>query len=244
MTSRFRAFFIHLVASGGMAILTMLIVFGVWYPSPLARAVGVAAITVVLLGVDVVIGPLLTFIVYQPNKPSLRFDLSVIVALQLLAFGYGVWILAEGRPVWMVFSVDQFELVQSYQVDQRKIADAKAEYRSQSWSGPLWVAAQRANSAEDRKTILMESLFVGVDIAQRPERYVPLTEQSSEIRKHARPLEDLAGYNSSEQLERELKQWPKANAFLPMMARVRPVTVLIDKESAQVVAVVDLNPWQ
>lgn len=222
----------------------MLIVFGVWYPSPLSSALGVTAITLVLLGVDVVIGPLLTFIVYKPSKPSLRFDLSIIVALQLVAFGYGVWILAEGRPVWMVFSVDQFELVQSYQVDQRKIADAKAEYRSQSWSGPLWVAAQRANSVEDRKMILMESLFVGVDIAQRPERYVPLIEQSSEIRKHARPLEDLARYNSAEQLERELKLWPKANAFLPMMARVRPMTVLIDKESAKVIAVVELNPWQ
>lgn len=222
----------------------MLIVFGVWYPSPLASAVGVAAIAVVLLGVDVVMGPLLTFIVYKPNKPSLKFDLSVIVALQLVAFGYGVWILAEGRPVWVVFSVNQFELVQSYQVDQRRIADTKAEYRSQSWLGPQWVAAQRASSAEDRKTILMESLFVGIDIAQRPEQYVPLTEHSSEILKYARPLEDLAGYNSAEQLERELKPWPKANAFLPMMARVRPMTVLIDKESAEVIAVVDLNPWQ
>lgn len=222
----------------------LLMVFGVWYPSPLASAVGVAAITVVLLGVDVVIGPLLTFIVYKPNKPSLKFDLSVIVALQLSAFGYGVWTLAEGRPVWIVFSVDQFELVQSYQVDQRKIEKAKPEYRSLSWFGPLWVAARRANTKEERQVILMESLLAGVDIAQRPEQYVQLVEQADEMRKHAKPLDDLRQYNAPPEVDAVLHRWPQANVYLPMMARIKPMTVLIDKESAKVIAVVDLNPWQ
>lgn len=243
MAPKFRAFLIHLTASGGMALLTMCVVFCLWYPSPLAGAVGVAAITFVLLGVDVVIGPVLTLIVYKPNKPSLRFDLAVIVGLQLAAFGYGVWTLSEGRPVWLVFSVDQFELVQSYQVDLRKISQAKPAFRSLSWIGPQWAAAKRASTPEEKKAILLESLVAGVDIAQRPEQYVPLEDQAADIRRNSRPLEDLSQYNSAQTLRHELKKWPEADAFLPMMARVKPVTVLIHKESAKIIAVVDLNPW-
>lgn len=243
MAPKVRAFLVHLMASGGVALLTLAVVFGFWYPPPLASAVGVATIAVVLLGVDVVIGPLLTFIVYKPNKPSLKFDLLVIVALQLAAFSYGVWTIAEGRPVWIVFSIDQFELVQSYQVDQRKITKAKLEYQTQSWLGPQWVAAKRASTEEERGTILMESLFAGVDIAQRPEQYVSLNEQLDEIRKHAKPLIELNQYNSVEQVQHVLNPWPQADAFLPMMARVKPMTVLVHKESAKVIAIVDLNPW-
>lgn len=244
MAPRVRAFFIHLIASGGMAICALMTVFLIWYPNPLAHAVGVAAITVVLLGVDIVIGPVLTLVVYKPNKPSLKFDLSVIVALQLAAFSYGLWILAEGRPVWAVFSVDQFELVQSYQVDHRKIGQARPEYQSLSWFGPQWVAARRAATPEEKGAILMESLLAGVDIAQRPEQYVPLTEQAEEMRKHAKPLDELKQFNAVERVQSELKPWPEANAYLPMMARIKPMTVLINTESAKVVAVVDLNPWQ
>lgn len=244
MKTKIHAFGIHLMASVGMAIVMTLVVFGVWYPIPLASAVGVAAITFILLGVDVVIGPLLTFVVYKPNKPSLKFDLAVIVVLQLGAFGYGVWTLAQGRPVWLVFSVDQFELVQSYEVDQRKISEAKPEYRAPSWAGPRWVAARRATSPEEKERILLESVFAGVDIAQRPEQYVPLSEQAAEIRQRARSLNELAQFNEKARVNQELKAWPEADAFLPMMARTKPMTVLVNREAAKVIAVVDLNPWQ
>ena len=42
-----------------------------------------------MIGVDVVIGPLLTLIVFDPKKKHLKFDLVVIAALQLAALAYG-----------------------------------------------------------------------------------------------------------------------------------------------------------
>lgn len=244
MSPRLRAFLIHLTASAVVALLSMLMVFGVWYPAPLDEAVGVTHIFLVLLGVDVVMGPVLTLVVFRLGKPSLKFDLIVIVLLQISAFAYGVWTVADGRPVWLVFSVDQFELVQAYHVDRRKQHESIAEFRSQSWLGPSWAAARRASSQDERNVILMESLLAGVDIAQRPERYVPLSEQKNEIQQHAKPVSELKQYNNPSQVESVLHRWPEANAYLPIMAKVRPMTVLIDKTSAKVVAVVDLNPWQ
>jgi hypothetical protein len=40
-------------------------------------------------GRDLALGPLLTLIVFEPGKPSLKFDLSCIVLLQLGALLYG-----------------------------------------------------------------------------------------------------------------------------------------------------------
>lgn len=244
MKYRLRAGLIHLAISAGVALLTVSVVFLLWYPQPLHAAVGVTAIFFIVLGVDVLIGPLLTTVVYRPGKKSLRFDLSVIALLQLSAFAYGLWTVAEGRPAWLVFSADRFDLVQAYEIDQRKIAQADDSYRSAPWFGPRWVSAKRPESADERQTILFEAMFAGVDIPQRPELYRPLGDAAKAMQEHARPLDELLKSNSPADVKAVRQRWPAADAFLPMMARVHPVTVLIDKESAQVVAIVALNPWE
>jgi hypothetical protein len=43
----------------------------------------------------------------------------------------------------------------------------------------------------------MESLAVGVDIAQRPERFVALSEQQEDIRQHSMPIEALSRFTRS-----------------------------------------------
>jgi hypothetical protein len=235
---------IHLSVSTLVALLAVVVVFWVWYPAPLHSAVGVTEIFFIVLGVDVVIGPLLTTVVYKQGKKSLRFDLATIALLQLTAFAYGIWTVAEGRPAWLVFSADRFDLVQAYQVDLRKQDEAKPEYRSVPWFGPHWVSARGPSGADKRQTILFEAMFAGVDVPQRPELYQPLEAEGDAIRKRALSLDDLKRYNAVSDVDVVLARWPQANAYLPMMARIKPMTVLIDKESAKVVAVVDLNPWQ
>lgn len=244
MSPRIRAFLIHLSASVSLALASMAVIFLAWYPSPLAKAVGVTDIFLIVLGVDVVIGPLLTFVVYKVGKRSLRFDLATIVCIQLAAFAYGFGTVAEGRPAWLVFSADRFDLVQAYQIDVRKQDLATPEYRTPPWTGAKWAYALRPDDPEQRQTILFEALIAGVDLAQRPDLYKPLADAADELRKRAQPLADLKQYNPPAEVERILAQWPEADAFLPMMARVHPVTVLINRESAQVIAIVDLNPWE
>jgi len=244
MVSRLRAGLIHLSVSALVALIAICIVFLLWYPYPLQRAVGVTEIFFIVLGVDVVIGPLLTTVVYKQGKKSLRFDLVTIATLQLVAFAYGMWTVAEGRPAWLVFSADRFDLVQAYEIDHRKLAEAKPEYRTVSWSGPRWISAHRPDSAEQRQTILFEAMIAGVDIPQRPELYQPLEVEAAAMRQRAQPLDELVRYNTQTEVDAVLARWPEANAYLPMMARVRPMTVLIEKSSARVIAVVDLNPWQ
>lgn len=242
--TRLRAGLIHLSISAVVAAMAVGVVFLLWYPSPLHVAVGVTGIFFIVLGVDVVLGPLLTTVVYRQGKKSLRFDLAVIALLQLTAFAYGLWTVAEGRPAWLVYNADRFDLVQAYQIDQRKIGAAAAEYRSAPWTGPRWVYARRPENPDEQQAMIMEALMAGVDMAQHPELYRPLDNAAESMREHASPLDELSRYNPQAAVDEVRQRWPEADAFLPMMARVHPVTVLINKGSAKVIAIVDLNPWQ
>lgn len=71
----------------GFALLLM------WYPAWLFWSDGGIQVLWLLVGVDLILGPALTFVVYNPTK-SVRervLDLSLIVLLQLGAFGYGMY---------------------------------------------------------------------------------------------------------------------------------------------------------
>lgn len=242
MRLRIRAFLIHLAASSGLALLALVLVFGVWYPAPLHSAIDVTGIFFILIAVNVVIGPVLTFVVYKAGKKTLRFDLATIVLLQLTAFCYGLWTVSEGRPAWLVFNVDRFDLVQAYEIDQRKLSEAMPIFRSPSYLGPGWVAVRQARP-EERTDVLFESLIAGVDSSKRPNFYRELSFAADGVRQHAKPLQELVKFNAPSMVAKTLALWPRADAYLPMSAKARAVTVLIHKESAEVVAVVDLNPW-
>lgn len=240
---RFRAFLIHLAGSCLLAVAAFCFVFLLWYPAPLGVAVGVSSIVLLLVGVDVIMGPLLTFVVFNPAKKSLRFDLACIVVLQLGAFIYGMATLAEGRPAWLVFNADRFDLVQAYQIDDRTPGRVPEAFRSPPWFGPRWVAALPPESVDERNRLTFESVFAGVDLPQRADLYRPLGTAGDAMRQRALSLEKLKEFNDVQMVTQVLQRWPEADAFLPMMARIRPVTVLLSKEQAKVVAVVDLRPW-
>lgn len=243
MWLRLKAFFIHLTGSCFLAMLALCLVFLVWYPAPLDTAVGVSSIVLLLVGVDVIMGPLLTFAIFNPAKKSLRFDLTCIVVLQLGAFIYGMFTLAAGRPAWLVFNVDRFDLVQAYQIDDRTPERVPEAFRFPPWFGPRWVAALPPEATDERNRLTFESVFAGIDLPQRVDLYQPLELASETLRRRALPLDKLKEFNDSQEVVRVLQRWPDADAFLPMMARIHPVTVLIQKESARVIAVVDLKPW-
>src|SRR5512132_772047 len=102
--NRFKAALIHLGISACIAGATLLFMLTVWYPGPFFKAVGGDGLILILLGVDVAIGPLITLVVFDTRKKSLKMDLAVVALLQLAAFSYGVWTIFEARPVYIAFT--------------------------------------------------------------------------------------------------------------------------------------------
>ncbi len=239
---RIKAFLIHLAGSISIGLVTLVLVFGFWYPAPLHSALSVTCIFLLLLFVDVILGPFLTLLVFKVGKKTLLFDLSVILFFQFIALSYGVWAVFSARPAWIVFNVDRFDVVQVVDLDTRKLDEAELHYKRNSWFGPQWVGAMRPQDAEQRKTIMFESVLYGSDIAHRPNLYRPLDQFVGEIKKVGKPLKKLRDFNSDETVNLVLSRWPEAVAWLPLKARAKPMVVLI-AEDASVLGIVDLNPW-
>ena len=242
MSKRLKFFLGHLSISFLVALLVIGLMFFVWYPSPLATAVGVTHIFLMLLAIDVVIGPILGVLVYKEGKKSLKFDLTVIILLQLSALCYGIYSIEQGRPAWLVFYADRFELVRKNEIIQDNIAKALPQYQQSSWFKPQYVTVEFSEDVNQRNDDMFTEVFGGISLAQRPERYVELNKAKKQMQQRAQKLELLQQYNNKADVEKILAKYPQATAFLPMKANAVDMTVLIDQK-ANVVKIVDLRPW-
>lgn len=96
-----RAFLLHLAISLVVFSALLAIILLVWFPSGLIYAGGITGLKLII-GVDIVLGPLLTWVVFKPGKPGLTFDLSVIASLQIICLVLGTWVVYKERPMALV----------------------------------------------------------------------------------------------------------------------------------------------
>ena len=81
-------------------------------------------------------------------------------------------------------------------------------------------------------------------ITQRPNIYQPLNSQTDAIAQRVLELSKLPEFNAAENVSALLAQHPRADAWLPLRANNQDMVVLIHKARAEVVAIVNLRPWQ
>lgn len=235
---------VHLFISFIFLCIALYLVFMVWYPSPLHIAVGVGSVYLILLLVDLTLGPLLTFIVYKSDRKKLIFDVTIIVVIQLSAYIFGLYTMAQGRPVWKVFVIDDIELVSP--VDIKKTADymMKEEFESSIFSKPQWVAAVYSDEPNKKQQQMEDEMFAGINISQRPEAYKQLISKKQAILTKLRPLDDLRKFNLNQaKLTNQLAKYPEARGWLPVKAPDQDMVALFDHE-AQPLGIVDLAPWK
>jgi len=127
MRFRFKAFGLHLLGSTVALTLILGTLYLGWYRWPGWYLADVSHVVVVMAGVDIVVGPLLTLIIARATKPrrELVRDVSMIVAVQLFALIYGTVSLWNGRPLYYAFSVNVLQMVQAYDVDAQELALAR-----------------------------------------------------------------------------------------------------------------------
>lgn len=241
-TQKFKYVSAHLAASIFVATCAACIVFMFWYPYPLNTAVGVTYIFLMMLGIDMVLGPFLSWLVYKEGKKSLKFDLTVIILIQLLALGFGLYKIADGRPVWIVFNVDRFELVKNNEVVIQDIEKVPEQFHDNSYFRPKYAATQFASDAKTRTADMMTELMNGISIAQRPERYISLEKAKSQTLERGQSLDLLNKYNTKIQVQQILSQYPDAKTYLPLSATKQDMTVLLNQQG-EVIKIVDLRPW-
>ncbi len=244
MANRSKFFLSHLAISLLIALLVIGLVFFVWYPSPLATAVGVTQVFLMMLAIDVIVGPFLGLLVYKQGKKSLKFDLSVIIGIQIAALCYGLFSIEQGRPVWIAYNVDSFELVRKNEIINDHIDQSLPQYQNVPWFKPQYVAVQFATDIKMRNDDLFTEVLGGISLAQKPERYVDFVQARSQLQQRVRSLRVLNQYNDVQQVDRIVSKYPQATGFVPLKANAVDMTVLINKDKGEVVKIVDLRPWK
>lgn len=89
----------------------VLVATRLWYPDFLFEADGGWQGLRIVVLVDLVLGPLLTFVVFRRGKRGLALDLGLVAGLQLLAFVSGAWLMWSERPIAVALSDGRFYTV-------------------------------------------------------------------------------------------------------------------------------------
>lgn len=175
----FRASSIHLIGSMVVAALAAALVFVCWYPYPYRELAGGRELFLIVVAVDVICGPLLTAVLFNPLKPRAELwrDLGMVVLIQFAALGYGLYSVWQARPLFLVMEKDRFKVVAApdLQGDSalQQLNALPQALRAGLWSGPVVVAIREPVDAKERNTVLFESIQGGRDYALRPEFYLP-----------------------------------------------------------------------
>ncbi len=238
--SRLRAAAIHLALSALVAALAALLVFGLWYPTPFREISGGRELFFLVVAVDVVLGPLITFAVFDRRKPGreLRRDLAIVVLLQLGALGYGLHTVFQARPVVVALEGDRLRVVTAVALQEADLSKAPPEWQHLTWHGVHVLTTRRARGKEQLEAIDMA--LQGIDVGMRPEFWLPASSTAAEMRAGARPLAALAARYPARAAE--LQEYVAATGrsaeqlkYLPLLARRTDWVALVDAQSGRIV---------
>jgi hypothetical protein len=225
---------VHLLVSCAVAAVAAGLVFGLWFPGIYRSVAGGRDLFLLVSAVDVVLGPLLTFAVFNMKKgwPHLRRDLAVIGAIQLAGLIYGLHSVYQARPVAMVFETDRFRVISAVQVYVRELPEARPEYRQLPVFGPWLLGTRAPNAGKERNDAMFMGLD-GVDRAQRPLFWQPYAESVTEALGKARPLAKLLAQYPAlagdvKDKLRALKVDEAGAKFLPLIGRGGDWVVILD----------------
>jgi len=247
-----RAAGIHLLASIAVAALAAALVFGVWYPAPFDELAGGRSIFMTLIMVDVIIGPLLTLIVFDivKDKAVMRRDLAVIVALQLGALGYGLHTAFEARPVYLAFEGDRFRLITASNITRDELEKAPPELQKLSSHGPKPLGIHLLKNDEPGYMESLKLSIEGLHPAFRPDRWIDYAQQAKQASDNAKSLDTLRKTHPSAQamLDQVLSESGLSAenvGYLPLIAgKEDDWVVLINTSDGQPVATLHLDGWQ
>jgi len=249
LKDRFRASSIHFGISLAIAALAALLVFGLWYPYPYRDASGGRALFLIMVSVDVVLGPLVTLAVFDRRKPRnvLARDLGIVGTIQLAALAYGLWTMSVVRPVHLVFEYDRFRVVHAVEIPPEQLDQAPGGIRVMPLTGPTTLALRPFRDAKERSAATLMDL-AGQPLAAQPGLWQAYAPARSQVLAQAKPTSALR-----QRFPQQVAQIDEAVArsgrpldklvYLPMIAAKSYWTVLLDADSAEVCGYIPLDSF-
>jgi hypothetical protein len=239
---RAKASLIHLGGSAVVALIAAVLVYGLWYPPPFDGVAGGSGLFALIVSVDVVMGPMLTFAVFDRRKPlsELKRDLAIIVAMQLAALGYGLHTMFIARPVAMALEGSRLRIVTAIDVVVDELPLAPEGLRRLPLTGPRLLNTANPTTP-DEKLKAIELALAGNDLGTRPKYWRAWDDSArSEALANAKPLASLqkAYPQRKAELDKAVAKTGRPAEelrYLPVISRFVEVVALIDARSGDVV---------
>jgi hypothetical protein len=247
MGFRLKAFGLHLLGSASVLALILGALYFGWYRWPGWYLTDVSRVVMVMIGVDVVIGPLLTFVIANKKKPrrELKRDIGMIVAAQLCALLYGSVSLWNGRPLYYAFSETVLQEVQAYDIDSREADIGRRQNPALAphwYSTPRWIWAPLPEDADQRQKIMTEAVMGGDDVISMPKYFKPWENGLPALRSQLKKVDDVAYFEKSEKAR--FKERMKAVGIptdelnaIPLTGRGHPLLAVVDPATATIRAI-------
>lgn len=246
LRSKLKAMGVHLLCSLLVALSVGYVVFFWWYPYPFGFASGGLQLFLLVTGVDLVLGPMLTLVAFDPHKRKVLMvgDFIVIGVLQLCALVYGVHAVSDSRPVAVVFEMSRFRAIRAGDLSAEELKKATSGLGELSWTGPKLIGTRVLTHKEEQ-----DALFIaleGRDIGMRPEFWSPYEKEQARIKDIAKKVDLLI--ERYPDAKPELEQIAaKAGAklqnlgFFPVLSKQGIFTLLINKENGAFVGYILLD---
>lgn len=238
----------HLLGSALVVALVAWLVFGLWYPYPYRALAGGLALFTLIVVVDLLLGPLLTLVVFDGRKPrsELVRDLTVIGLLQLSALAYGLWSVYQARPVYLVHEIDRLVVVSAADVDSLDLPKALPEFQHLPLVGVQLIGVRGSRDGQESLQALSLAL-AGKDLSVRPDYWQTLSDANrAVIRQRAKPLNTLMTRSPADRTV--VDAWLAGNArtadqllYLPLVSRGIYWSALLDAESLAIVGYLPLD---
>jgi hypothetical protein len=239
---RLKACFIHFCASGFLAAIVAAIVFAMWYPNAYRKMSGGTELFLLVVGVDMVIGPLITLVIFDKRKPisELRRDIAIVVVLQLAALTYGLHTVSISRPVALALEEDRFRVVAAIDVYKQELPLARSDFRSLSLTGPRLVWTSVPSDPKEKSDALSLALK-GFDIGTRPSLWKPWDKTArDEALTNAKPITALRNRyrDRSAELAKAIAETETSSdtlAYIPIITFHGDWVALLDTNNGDVV---------
>lgn len=231
--NRFSASLLHFLFSLSVFSLLVGILLQFWYPNPYFSASGGWQGLRLVAAVDLVLGPLITLVIFNPKKSrrELGMDIGIVVLMQMAALLWGIKAVYDQRPVAVVFLDTSFYTVPAAAISAQEIdLDVLDEFGEER---PVFVFAQRPESGPDMERFRMAVEQERIPPHEQVWLYSPLTEHFAQIRRSSLNAQEIMDENADMKAEieqvlaREQAQLDNL-VFLALTSRYRNVLLIFD----------------
>ena len=216
---KFKALAAHLSISVVLVGAAVALMWFRWFPAPLFFTDGGGIGLKLLVLVDLVLGPLLTFVVFNPAKGQRKmvFDLAVIALFQLGAYGYGLHNIHTVRVQAVAFHERAFHAVTANRFDEQTIEPPG--WAALGDRAPYLVCVREPKDAEEAAGVSAFGFTAGIEPYELQFLYEPFAPVAATVLAQGWTHAELAAV--SPDLAAKAERWARREGLGDALAVLR-----------------------